>query len=182
MRQNSTTSDTSQIILGGGCFWCIEAPFQRLAGVQQVTSGYAGGHTESPNYKSVCSDSTGHAEVVLVEWDNKLCDLPSILNVFFSIHDPTSLNRQGNDRGTQYRSFIGYQNDSQLEEIEAFIKHWQQDLDKPIVTELQHWPKFYPAEEEHRDYYNKHHQQMYCQIMIKPKIDKLMSLPVETKS
>lgn len=161
------------IILGGGCFWCIEAVFQQQPGVTQVTSGYAGGELPNPDYQSVCSGHTGHAEVVLVEWDHKITNLEEILACFFLIHDPTSLDRQGNDIGSQYRSFIGYQNEQQLAEIQVFIQNNQANYSNKIVTELQFAPVFYPAEIDHHDYYRQNSSQPYCQMVIKPKLDKL---------
>jgi methionine-S-sulfoxide reductase len=168
------TENTSQsIILGGGCFWCIEAAFLSLPGIIRAKSGYAGGHDDDPNYKQVCTGSTGHAEVVLVEWDKQITNLETVLDAFFVVHDPTSLNRQGNDIGTQYRSFIGYSNEEQLAIIESFIKQQQACFEQPIVTELQQAPQFYPAEIEHEDYYRQNSSQPYCQMVIRPKLDKL---------
>ncbi|MET1257002.1 peptide-methionine (S)-S-oxide reductase MsrA [Aliikangiella maris] len=161
------------IILGGGCFWCIEAALQRLEGILQITSGYAGGFGDSPDYRSVCSGQTGHAEVVLAEWNAAQISLNEILTCFFAVHDPTSLNRQGNDVGTQYRSFIGYFTDEQLRVVDAYIGKLNQQLNAPIVTEKQLAPTFYPAEIEHQNYYNLNSQQPYCQIVIRPKVEKI---------
>ncbi len=166
---------SNQIILGGGCFWCIEAAFQRLEGVQSVTSGYSGGTMESPNYHSVCSGATGHAEVVLIKWDDTALTLKEILDCFFSVHDATSLNKQGNDIGTQYRSFIGYYNETQRTTIQSFFEEMSKLYPSPIVTELQYQPIFYQAESEHLNYYNQHKDQPYCQIVIKPKLQKMKS-------
>lgn len=164
------------ILLGGGCFWCIEAGYLNLPGIKRVKSGYAGGHQPSPTYQQVCSGETGHAEVVLLEWDDRQTSLEMILEVFFILHDPTSLNQQGNDIGTQYRSFIGYQHVQQLEIINKFIAEQQQNYSQPIVTELVATPEFYPAGTEHHDYYRQNTSQPYCQLIIKPKLDKLNDL------
>ena len=140
------------IILGGGCFWCIEAGFENVRGVLSVQSGYAGGHTDNPDYHSVCTGATGHAEVVRIEYDDEIINLPSLLEIFFTLHDPTSLNRQGADVGTQYRSVIFYANEEQKRQAEAVMADMQQQglWDKPIVTELSPLPRFFPAEDYHQ--------------------------------
>jgi len=167
----ATTNES--ILLGGGCFWCIEAALQLIDGVTSVTSGYAGGDTPKPTYYQVCGGNSGHAEVVKVDWDSNLVDLQKILSVFFQVHDPTTLNRQGNDIGTQYRSFIGFNDARQKEICQNFIRQFTPAYDSPIVTELQEAPEFFPAEIEHQDYYKKNTNQPYCQIVIKPKLDKI---------
>lgn len=163
----------NSIILGGGCFWCLEAAFQKLPGITKVTSGYAGGSQTNPDYHEVCGGKTGHAEVVLVEWDLQQTDLQSILDIFFLVHDATTLNRQGNDIGTQYRSFIGYQDQEQLDVVTNMIDQQQSLCSGSIVTELQESPAFYPAEIEHQNYYNQHTNQPYCQVIIRPKLQKV---------
>ncbi len=165
-----------KIVLGGGCFWCMEAVFQMLCGVESVTSGYTGGHRPDPSYDSVCSGVTGHAEVIQVEFDPKVITMDDILSVFFSTHDPTSLNRQGNDAGTQYRSAIFYTMPEQKAAIEAFTTKLVADktFSKPIVTEVQPLEVFYPAEDYHQNYYrNNQALNPYCQFVIDPKIAKL---------
>lgn len=162
--------------LAGGCFWCLEAVFQRLRGVQTVQSGYIGGHTASPTYHDVCSGSTGHAEAVEISFDNAIIDYRTLLEVFFALHDPTTLNRQGNDVGPQYRSAVFYHNPSQQEEAQAMIDKLNSSgrFTQPIVTELKPASTFYPAETEHHNYYNSHSWAPYCQVVIEPKIRKLM--------
>lgn len=162
------------IYLGGGCFWCIEAVFQRLNGVVSVESGYAGGHTKNPSYKEVCSGSTGHAEVVKVVYDPKKITLSEILEVFFSVHDPTTLNRQGNDVGTQYRSAIYFVNEHQKEIILSFMDMLKKEkiFDKPLTTEVKPINIFYKAENYHQNYYNNNPDQPYCRYVIFPKIEK----------
>lgn len=162
------------IYLGGGCFWCTEAVFQRLNGVISVESGYAGGHTKNPTYKEVCSGSTGHAEVVKVEYNPHEISLTDLLEVFFSVHDPTTLNRQGNDVGTQYRSAIYYVNDNQKEIIYSYIDMLKKEkiFDKPITTEVKPINVFYKAENYHQNYYNNNPDQPYCRYVIFPKIEK----------
>lgn len=161
--------------LGGGCFWCIEAAMGELAGVESVTSGYSGGHMENPDYDAVCSGKTGHAEVVRVSFDPEVISYREILTAFFAIHDPTTLNRQGNDVGSQYRSVIFFNSPEQKKEAEELIAElaaegvWAQ----PIVTEVIAAPVFYPAENYHRDYYRLHEQQPYCQVVVAPKVAKL---------
>ena len=161
--------------LGGGCFWCLEAAFQRLKGVESVVSGYAGGLTENPTYQEVCGGATGHAEVVRVTFDNREMDFGTLLEVFFAIHDPTTLNRQGADAGTQYRSAIFYHSDTQRAAAERMIAEMTaaQVWPDPIVTQLQPAPAFYPAEAYHHDYYRRNPSQGYCQAVISPKLAKL---------
>ncbi|MDR9432707.1 MAG: peptide-methionine (S)-S-oxide reductase MsrA [Spiribacter sp.] len=159
--------------LGGGCFWCLEAVFQRLEGVNQVTSGYAGGQTPNPNYRQVCGGQTGHAEVVQVDFDSSVIDFKTLLEVFFTIHNPTTLNRQGADVGTQYRSIILYENDNQRETAHAVINalSGQSRFNDPIVTEVEPLTQFYPAEPEHQDYYLANARMPYCQMVIVPKLE-----------
>ncbi|MBK5966389.1 peptide-methionine (S)-S-oxide reductase [Thiocystis minor] len=161
--------------LGGGCFWCLEAAFQRLQGVESVISGYAGGLAENPSYQEVCGGATGHAEVVRVTFDNRAIDFGTLLEVFFTIHDPTTLNRQGADAGTQYRSVIFYHSNTQRATAERVIAAMTaaQVWPDPIVTQLQPVPTFYPAETDHQDYYRRNPAQGYCQAVISPKLAKL---------
>ncbi|MCL1079132.1 bifunctional methionine sulfoxide reductase B/A protein [Parashewanella spongiae] len=160
---------------GGGCFWCIEAVFSELNGVLNVTSGYSGGLATEANYKAVCSGSTGHAEVVQIEFDPDVIDYETLMLVFFEAHDPTTYNQQGNDIGPQYRSVIFAHNSLQAEKASEFIKHLELScvFQAPIVTELTMLESFYPAENYHNDYYELHGHQPYCQIVIKPKVDKI---------
>mgnify|MGYP003888888873 CR=1 FL=1 len=161
-------------IFGGGCFWCLEAVFQRLNGVAKVSSGYTGGNTKNPTYKDVCSGLTGHTEVIKIQYDPELISFKELLLVFFHIHNPTTLNRQGNDVGTQYRSAIYYLNDEQKSIAKAFIAHEASQIwDDHIVTELAPLGNYYDAEIYHQNYYNNNENQSYCAFVIKPKIDKL---------
>lgn len=166
----------SSIVLGGGCFWCLEAVYQRVQGVLKVESGYAGGSTDNPSYESVSSGTTGHAEVVRITFDQSIISLEQVLDIFWEIHDPTTLNRQGNDEGTQYRSIIFYTNLSEQHTIQESIEKLKtrtQYVD-PIVTEVMPLDAFYRAEDYHQDYYNQHRNQPYCRIVIDPKVRKLM--------
>ncbi len=161
-------------VFGGGCFWCTEAAFERLRGVISVESGYAGGNVERPTYEQVCSGRTGHAEVVRVEYDPAHISFHDLLTVFFGIHDPTTLNRQGHVSGTQYRSIILYTSPQQKQEAESYVAKLQKDFkETPIVTEIKELSAFYPAEEYHRRYYERNGDQPYCQLVINPKIAKL---------
>lgn len=167
-----------QALLGGGCFWCVEAVFLQLKGIDKVVSGYAGGIVQNPNYEQVCQGNTQHAEVVLIDFDEQQISFIQLLNVFFATHDPTTLNRQGNDIGTQYRSVIYYFNDEQKQQAEHII----QDLDDEnltIVTELSPAPIFYPAEEYHQNFYARNPSQGYCNFSIPPKLSKLRSKYLE---
>lgn len=163
------------LTLGGGCFWCIEAIFQNLKGVESVVSGYAGGSAEQANYKAVCGGNTEHAEVIQIKFDDEVISTEILLDVFFHLHDPTTLNRQGADQGTQYRSVIFYQNSEQQLASEQFIRQLEQDKlwSDPIVTTLEALTDFYPAEEYHQDYYQQNSYQPYCQGVITPKVKKL---------
>ena len=162
-------------IFGGGCFWCTEAVFAELMGVSSVVPGYAGGNTEYPTYKQVCSESTGHAEVSRVEFDPDRITYKDLLDVFFSTHDPTTLNRQGADQGTQYRSIILYVNDDQKQQAEAFVEKLEESgtLGNPVVTEIVPLEVFYEAEPEHRQFFMENPDSMYCQIVIRPKVAKV---------
>lgn len=170
---NSTTEVAT---LGGGCFWCIEAVFDRLEGVQKVESGYTGGAVENPSYKAVCSGNTGHAEVVQITFDPSVTTFSDILQVFFAAHDPTTLNKQGNDVGTQYRSAIFYANTTQKEVAEAYIKQLEtlKTWTKSIVTEVSPLTTFYKAEDYHQDYYELNGSQPYCAFVVRPKVEKFM--------
>ena len=163
------------IVFGGGCFWCLEAVFQMLRGVEKVTSGYAGGEATNPTYEAVSGQITGHAEVVEVKYRPSEISLEVLLAVFFTTHDPTTLNRQGNDMGTQYRSAIYFITSEQKEMIEKFMAGLVTDKTfvKPIVTEVKPLEKFYPAENYHQNYYRNNQDQPYCQAVINPKISKL---------
>lgn len=165
-----------KIVLGGGCFWCLEAAFQMVHGVEQVQSGYAGGDTSNPSYEQVVRGGTGHAEVVQIDFDEALISLENILNIFWTIHDPTSLNRQGADVGTQYRSVIFYADDAQKKAAENSLEEAQKLWDKPIVTSIEALEMFYPAEAYHKDYFKNHPEQAYCQMVINPKLAKLRKL------
>jgi peptide-methionine (S)-S-oxide reductase len=164
-----------QITLGGGCFWCIEAAFESLQGVISAESGYAGGHKNNPTYKEVCEGTTGHAEVVKVTFDPSVIKLEKILEVFFIMHDPTSLNRQGGDIGTQYRSAIFYHTKAQKEIVGHIIKKIEQEkvYDNKLVTEVVEINNYYPAEDYHQEYYFANKQQPYCNAVITPKMSKL---------
>jgi peptide-methionine (S)-S-oxide reductase len=168
-------SETSAITLGGGCFWCLDAVFRELSGVQSVVSGYAGGRVPNPTYREVCSGLTGHAEVVQVSFDPVLISMDDLLRIFFTLHDPTTLNRQGGDVGTQYRSVIFYHDDDQRERAESILREFAESKvwGAPIVTELVPLDKFYPAEEYHQDYFSKNPDQPYCQAVVAPKVGKL---------
>jgi len=159
--------------LAGGCFWCLEAPFEELAGVHAVTSGYAGGHVDDPTYEEVCSGSTGHAEVVRIEYDPDRIAYADLLAVFFALHDPTTKDRQGPDVGSQYRSAIFTHDDAQRETAERVIDRLADDYDDPIVTEVEPLATFYPAEDYHQDYYANNPQRAYCQVQIRPKMQKV---------
>lgn len=162
--------------LGGGCFWCVESVYKRLDGVESAVSGYAGGETEDPSYREVCNGSTGHAEVVQVTFDPDVVTYEEILELFFTIHDPTQKNRQGPDVGTQYRSIILYHDESQRGIASRVIEELGEsdDYASDIVTEVEPLDTFYRAEEKHQDYYEKHPDQPYCQSMIPPKIKKAL--------
>lgn len=164
---------TQTAVFAGGCFWCTEAAFQPLRGVQRVQPGYAGGQQPHPTYEQVCTGRTGHAEVVQVDYDPEQISYHDLLNVFFTVHDPTTLNRQGNDIGTQYRSAIFYLDQAQKAEAQAFIAELNAELGGSIVTELAPLDIFYVAEEYHHDYFKKNPGSGYCQAVIPPKLAKL---------
>lgn len=161
--------------LGGGCFWCLEAGFNELEGVTNVISGYCGGLLENPSYEAVCNGDTGHAEVVQVHFDSSVISFQQLLAAFFAIHDPTTLNRQGNDVGTQYRSVIFYHTPEQKAAAQEMIATLSREgiWSQPIVTEVVSVPVFYPAEEYHRDFFSRHLQQPYCRVVVAPKVAKL---------
>jgi peptide-methionine (S)-S-oxide reductase len=168
-------SKLETVVFGGGCFWCTEAIFQRLKGVESVESGYAGGNTPNPTYEQVSIGDTGHAESIRIEFDPSVIKFEDILNVFFATHDPTTLNRQGNDIGTQYRSIVFYMNDEQRDAAQKFIEQLEKDgvYSDKIVTEVKALDKFWPAESYHQRYYNNNSSKPYCQFVINPKIAKL---------
>ena len=173
--QNQSTNpsgNTEIATLGGGCFWCVEAIYQDLNGVLKVESGYSGGHIDNPTYKEVCSGLTGHAEVVQVTFDPAIVSFQDVLRVFFTVHDPTTLNRQGNDSGTQYRSVIYYHSEAQKKVAEAAIIEAKEAWDDPIVTEVSPFEKFYKAEDYHQNYYKDNPNQGYCSFIIAPKVKK----------
>lgn len=163
-----------KIIFGNGCFWCTEAIFQELKGVINVQPGYSGGRIKKPTYKQVCSGKTGHAEVIQITFDPTQINFEVLLNIFFITHDPTTLNRQGNDIGTQYRSVIFYQNNYQKELAKKIKKEINEssEWENPIVTEIAPLEKYYPAENYHKDYYKLNGNLPYCSFVIKPKIEK----------
>jgi peptide-methionine (S)-S-oxide reductase len=165
---------TQVATLAGGCFWCLEAVFDEVKGVKAVESGYAGGHVENPSYKAVCTGMTGHAEVVRVTFDEDVVSYRDLLNVFFGIHDPTTLNRQGADVGTQYRSAIFYHDEEQKKIAEEVIKDLeaQKIWDKPIVTTLEKMDRFYVAEDYHQEYFANNPYQPYCAAIVAPKVAK----------
>ncbi|ELZ31504.1 methionine sulfoxide reductase A [Halogeometricum pallidum JCM 14848] len=168
-------SETELATLGGGCFWCIEAPMKELVGVESVTSGYAGGHVDDPTYEEVCRGSTGHAEVVQVEFDPDGLSYRELLEVFFALHDPTTEDRQGPDVGSQYRSAVFYHDEEQRQTVEALTVEMTESgvYDDDIVTEIAPLEAFYEAEERHQDYYEKNPDQPYCAVQIPPKLEKV---------
>jgi len=168
-RQKSMETAT----LGAGCFWCVEAVFERLDGVQSVVAGYAGGRTPNPTYESVCSGTTGHAEVAQITFDPSRISYARLLEVFWEAHDPTTMNRQGADVGTQYRSAIFYNSAAQKATAEASRAEAQKRIGRPIVTEIQPLDRFYAAENYHQDYFRNNPNAPYCQMVIRPKLEKL---------
>ncbi len=165
---------TETATLGAGCFWCVEAVFDDLKGVEDVVSGYSGGHTENPTYQEVCSETTGHAEVIRLKFNLNEISFKEILQVFFAVHDPTTLNRQGNDIGTSYRSAIFYHSDEQKRLAEEVIKEVEAEgvYDNPIVTEVTPFDKFYAAENYHQEYFANNPNQPYCAAVVAPKVAK----------
>lgn len=176
MNSNITNSDhpIQTATLGNGCFWCTEAIFQQVEGVVSVTSGYSGGHTDNPDYKSVCTGETGHAECLEIRFDESVLPFEKLLEIFWETHDPTTLNRQGNDTGTQYRSVIFFHNDQQKQIAEKYIRQLNQSgiFANPVVTTLEPFKVFYPAEKYHQDYYLLNKNAPYCQFVVKPKVEK----------
>jgi len=166
---------TEVATLGGGCFWCLHAAFNRINGISGVVSGYAGGSVENPGYQQVCSGTTGHAEVVQLAFDPQVISYTEILEVFFALHDPTTLNRQGADVGTQYRSVVFYHDELQKKAAEAVVSSLEAGtlFTDPVVTQLEPLDAFFPAEEYHQDYYEHNPDQPYCQVVIHPKLAKL---------
>ena len=164
-------------VFGAGCFWCVEAIFSQLNGVESVISGYCNGHTENPTYESVCSGTTGHAEVCKISYDKEIISYSELLTVLFQTHDPTTLNKQGADTGTQYRSAIFYTDDEQKNIAEEFIDNLEKNkaFDSPIVTEVTKLDEFYLAEDYHQNYYKNNSSAPYCKLIIKPKLDKFLN-------
>jgi len=168
-------TNTETATVGGGCFWCVEAAFEELDGVESVTSGYAGGHVDDPSYREVCSGNTGHAEVVQVEYDADALSYEEILEVFFTVHDPTQLNRQGPDVGSQYRSIVLTHGDDQHEAATEYIAALDEEggYDDDVVTEIERLETFYRAEEKHQDYFAKNPADAYCTMHAQPKVEKV---------
>lgn len=162
-----------KIVVGGGCFWCIEAVFKRADGVKSVTSGYAGGTVDNPTYEQVCSGRTGHAEVCEIEFDDTVISREDVLRKFFSSHDPTTMNRQGADVGTQYRSVVYHQGEQQRSSAEAIKAEFNERLGGKVVTEIAPLDRFYEAEEYHQDYFDRNPNAGYCRVVIAPKLKKL---------
>ena len=160
------------ITLGGGCFWCIEAVFQRVRGIVALENGYSNGDLSTVNYEAVCRGDTGFAEVVRLQFDPALISLEQVLEIFFVVHDPTSLNRQGNDVGTQYRSAIYAEDDAQLQRVQAWVQAAQTHFDQPLVTEVALLQRYLRAEDYHQDYFNQHPYQGYCMMVVAPKVQK----------
>lgn len=180
---NKLNSELQIATLGGGCFWCLEAVYQEVRGVHQVISGYAGGHVEFPDYESVCREVTGHAEVVQIHFNPQEVSYRQLLEIFFVIHDPTTLNRQGNDAGTQYRSVIYCEDESQINTARDFMKELTDQKIYPatIVTEIMLAPTFYAAEQYHQNYFKQHPSQGYCAFVVAPKVEKFLKTFKELK-
>ena len=176
--QGGNPSSYDTITLGGGCFWCVEAVYEMLDGVVKVESGYSGGTVKNPSYREVCTGTTGHAEVAQITFDNSKTSFEEILKVFFTVHDPTTLNRQGPDVGTQYRSVIFYRNDNQRKISKSIIDDLNKNnvYSKPVVTQLEPYTVFYKAEDYHQDYYNQNKEAPYCRMVIQPKLEKFEKL------
>jgi peptide-methionine (S)-S-oxide reductase len=175
MNEKPSSTEVQRVTFGGGCFWCIEAVFQRLVGVKSVASGYAGGSVPNPTYEAVCSGQTGHAEVIQLEFDPKQITFEKLMEVFWAAHDPTTLNRQGADVGTQYRSAVFYENEAQKAAAENSKKKAQAEFKDPIVTEIAPLKAFYKAEDYHQNYYNLNgNKNSYCSFVIRPKLQKLL--------
>jgi peptide-methionine (S)-S-oxide reductase len=175
---NSSNTTTDTATFGTGCFWCTEAIFQQLDGVIKSTSGYSGGHVDNPSYKDVCTGTTGHAEVIQVVYDPKKITFDELLEVFWQTHDPTTLNRQGNDVGPQYRSVVFYHSEEQKEKAEKYKAELNKSgaFNDPIVTEISPYTKFYAAENYHQDYFNQNGSQPYCNFVIRPKVEKFQKV------
>lgn len=167
-------SNLDTITLGGGCYWCVEAVYENLNGVKSVVSGFSGGKTTNPTYKEVCTGETGHAECVQITYDKTITSLDEIFKVFFTVHDPTTLNRQGADEGTQYRSVIFYKNEEQKKAAQTIINALKKEkvYSSPIATTLEPYAKFYKAEEYHQNYYENNKNKPYCRMVIQPKLEK----------
>jgi peptide-methionine (S)-S-oxide reductase len=175
MNEKTSSTELQRVTFGGGCFWCLEAVFQRLIGVKSVASGYAGGTVANPSYEAVCTGETGHAEVVQLEFDPKQISFEKLLEVFWAAHDPTTLNRQGADVGTQYRSAIYYENEAQKIAAERSKEKAQAEFKDPIVTEIAPLKAFYKAEGYHQNFYNQNaNKNSYCAVVIRPKLQKLL--------
>lgn len=172
MAQETNSSNENTLVVGGGCFWCIEAVFERVPGVSSVVSGYAGGNVKNPTYEQVCSGKTGHAEVTKISYDSKKTTDKALLELFFQFHDPTTLNRQGADTGTQYRSVILYKDEAQKKVAETAKEVAQKNFSDPIVTEISELGTFYPAENYHQDFFKNNPGHPYNRAVTKPKIDK----------
>jgi peptide-methionine (S)-S-oxide reductase len=181
MEQNGTQPTTEVATLGGGCFWCLEAVYDELKGVENVVSGYAGGHVSNPTYEQVCSERTGHAEVTQITFDPRVISFDDILDVFFTIHDPTTLNRQGHDVGSSYRSIVLYHSPEQKAATERKIAALNAShiWDSPIVTQVEPLTAFYSAEKYHQDYYENNKFQPYCMAVIRPKVAKARKMFLE---
>ncbi|MGA3285347.1 MAG: peptide-methionine (S)-S-oxide reductase MsrA [Verrucomicrobiota bacterium] len=169
----NTTNKTETATLGGGCFWCMEAVYERLPGVVSITSGFAGGYAANPTYQQVCAGGTGHAEVTQIVFDPAKISYEKLLDVFWQAHDPTTLNRQGADEGTQYRSIILYHSEVQKVAAEKSKSEAQKNFKRPIVTEIVPFTKFYPAEDYHQNFYDNNLNYGYCRVVIAPKLEKL---------
>ncbi|XDD50006.1 peptide-methionine (S)-S-oxide reductase MsrA [Leptospira sp. WS92.C1] len=167
--------------LGGGCFWCLEGVYQMVEGVESVVSGYSAGHVKNPDYHSVCSGTTGHAEVVQISFDPNVISYPELLEIFWICHDPTTLNRQGNDVGTQYRSIILYHSPIQKKQAEEAIQKAKENFSDPIVTQVEELKEFYRAENYHQNYFRINPEQTYCRYVVKPKIDKFLKIGFKVK-
>jgi peptide-methionine (S)-S-oxide reductase len=176
--KNNTVASTDTATFGTGCFWCTEAIFQQVDGVLKVTSGYSGGQTDNTDYKEVCTGTTGHAECLNIVYDTSKISFDDLLEIFWQVHDPTTLNRQGADAGTQYRSVIFYHNDEQKNKAEKYKTELNKSgaWDKPVVTTLEPFVKFYAAENYHQNYYNDNPGQGYCQFVIRPKVEKFQKV------
>ncbi|WP_456314139.1 peptide-methionine (S)-S-oxide reductase MsrA [Pseudomonas shirazensis] len=172
--QAKKTSNLETITVGGGCYWCVEAVYENLNGVKSVVSGFSGGKVANPTYEEVCTGTTGHAEVVQITYDKTITDINEIFQVFFTVHDPTTLNRQGADVGTQYRSVIFYKNEEQKKAAQSIIAELNKAkvYNNPIVTKVEPFTKFYKAEDYHQNYYANNKSQPYCKMVIQPKIEK----------